>query len=89
MVDKDPNRMLISALKNKPSILNLSNQNLGVIPVAIGKIDSIKSLVLKNNKVVDLPPEFGCLKKVLDYCFYIFPHSRFTQTKGSYYVLIT
>lgn len=64
MVEKEPNRLLISALKRKPVLLNLSNKDLTFLPDAIGKIDTLKSLVLKNNNLVDLPPEVCCLQKV-------------------------
>ena len=64
MVDAGTNRMLISALKRKPLSLTLSNKNLNYLPESIGKIVSIKSIDLKNNKIKDLPASFSNLIKV-------------------------
>lgn len=57
-------RALITVLKSKPLVLNLSNKDLKEISPAIGRISSIKSLILKSNVLSDLPIEVAALAKL-------------------------
>ena len=57
--------LLVRALKGKPKALNLSNKKLDRLPKAIGKLDCIVHLQLKNNKLTQLPYELSYLFQVL------------------------
>ena len=57
-------RMLINALKNKPTVINLSNKRLSSVPPIIGRLTNLKSLILKSNNLHDLPLEISALLKV-------------------------
>ena len=56
--------ILIRALKSQPKILNFSNKKLCKLPKAIGRIDSLLHLQLKNNDLNNLPKELAKLVDV-------------------------
>ena len=56
--------LLVRALKSKPKSLNLSNKKLDRVPKAIGKLDCVVHLQLKNNKLTQLPFELSYLYQV-------------------------
>lgn len=56
--------LLVPALKSKPKALNLSNKKLDRVPKAIGKLDCVLHLQLKNNKLKTLPYELSYLYQV-------------------------
>ena len=56
--------LLVRALKSKPKALNLSNKKLDRVPKAIGKLDCVVHLQLKNNKLTQLPFELSYLFQV-------------------------
>ncbi|WAR12522.1 LRC69-like protein [Mya arenaria] len=58
--------LLIRALKSKPKALNLSNKKLDRVPKAIGKLDCIIHLQLKNNSLKTLPFELSYLDQILN-----------------------
>jgi len=54
--------ILLRALTAKK--LNLSSKHLEKVPRIIGKLSAVIDIQLKNNKLTDLPEEFGNLVKV-------------------------
>ena len=56
--------LLVRALKSKPKSLNLSNKKLDRVPKAIGKLDCVIHLQLKNNFLKTLPHELTYLDQV-------------------------
>eukprot|EP00794_Sanderia_malayensis_P019072 gene19072-20987_t len=54
---KMADRMLLLAVKGQAKTLNLSNKNLKKLPGIIGKVSSLRTLILKCNLLVDLPKE--------------------------------
>ena len=56
--------LLVRALKSKPKSLNLSSKKLDKVPKAIGKLDCVIHLQLKNNRLKTLPHELSYLDQV-------------------------
>lgn len=56
--------LLLLALKSQPKVLNLSNKKLQKVPKAIGKLEFVVKIELKNNNIRNLPKEFGSLTQV-------------------------
>ena len=56
--------LLLRAVKGQAKNLNLSNKKLTSIPPIIGKVISLQALVLKGNKLKDLPKEIIALYQV-------------------------
>ena len=57
--------ILVRALRGQPKTLNLCNKHLAKVPKAIGKLEFVCQLNLKNNKLKKLPPELTHLFQVL------------------------
>ena len=63
MAARSQDHMLLAALKSHPPLINLNSKNMYVLPDLIGKLTTLKSLLLKNN-LSDLPATVSNLKKV-------------------------
>ena len=59
--------ILVRALKGQPKTLNLCNKHLDRVPKAIGSLEFVCQLNLKNNKIKRLPLEMIRLYQVLIY----------------------
>lgn len=64
MAARSQDHMLLVALKSHPPLINLNSKNMYVLPDLIGKLTTLKSLLLKNNNLSDLPATVSNLKKV-------------------------
>ena len=56
--------LLLRAVKGQAKNLNLSNKGLSSLPQIIGKVKPLQTLVLKGNKLKDLPQEIITLHQV-------------------------
>ncbi len=56
--------MLLLAIKGQAKSLNLSNKKLKKLPPIVGKVQSLRALILKGNYLVDLPKELIVLQHV-------------------------
>ena len=56
--------LLLRAWKSQPKSVNLDNKKLEKVPKLIGKLVSTLHITLKNNRVSELPQEFGDLVQV-------------------------
>ena len=56
--------LLLRALKSQPKSVNLDNKKLEKVPKLIGKLVSTLHITLKNNRINELPQEFGDLIQV-------------------------
>ena len=61
--------LLLRAVKGQAKNLNLSNKSLQKLPSIIGKVRSLQTLVLKDNKLSELPKELVTLLQVFPRCF--------------------
>ena len=56
--------LLLRAVKGQAKSLNLSNKGLQNLPLIIGKVRSLQTLILKGNKLKEIPKEIVALYQV-------------------------
>lgn len=59
--------LLLKCLRSQPKVVNLSSKRLDKCPKIIGKLNAVRQVEIKNNRLKTLPPEFGALIQVSIY----------------------